>query len=211
MRLDAQGQREDSECAMKHLNRVSRLAACACLIALLLCLSTARSDAQAKRATEDSPALNDFLARVNAYVKLRNDLEGSLPALKPTDQPEQLVERQQSLAKKIAEAREKAERGDVFTREARKEFRRILRQEFQGPEARHARKTIRQGEPLPEMHLRVNQVYPEKVPLTTVPPTLLLKLPALPKEVAFRIVGRDLVLHDVKANLIVDFIHEALP
>ncbi len=196
---------------MKHLNGVSRLSAYACLIALLLCLSTARSDAQTKRATEDSPALNDFLARVNAYVKLRNDLEGSLPALKPTDQPEQLVERQQALAKKIAEAREKAERGDIFTREARKEFRRILRQEFQGPEARRARKTIRQGEPLPVMHLRVNQVYPEKVPLTTVPPTLLLKLPALPKEVAFRIVGRDLVLHDVKANLIVDFIHEALP
>ncbi len=196
---------------MKHLSRASRLAKCAGLIALLFSLPAARSVAQTKRATEDSPALNDFLARVNAYVKLRNDLEGSLPALKPTDQPEQLVERQQALAKKIAEAREKAERGDIFTREARKEFHRILRQQFQGPEARRARKTIRQGEPLPAMHLRVNQVYPEKVPLTTVPPTLLLKLPALPKEVAFRIVGRDLVLHDVKANLIVDFIHEALP
>jgi hypothetical protein len=37
------------------------------------------------------------------------------------------------------------------------------------------------------------------------------ELPPLPEELAYRIVGRDLVLVDSKANLVVDLLHEALP
>jgi hypothetical protein len=49
------------------------------------------------------------------------------------------------------------------------------------------------------------------VPFTTVPPSLLLKLPKLPDQVAYRIVGRDLILLDVEANLVVDKIPEIIP
>jgi hypothetical protein len=35
----------------------------------------------------------------------------------------------------------------------------------------------------------VNQAYPEGLPYTSVPPTLLLRIPKLPEEVAYRIVG----------------------
>jgi len=41
--------------------------------------------------------------------------------------------------------------------------------------------------------------------------TLLQKLPTLPDELAYRIMGRDLVLVDSKANLVIDLFHEALP
>jgi hypothetical protein len=57
----------------------------------------------------------------------------------------------------------------------------------------------------------VNDAYPEKRPVTTVPPTILLALPKLPNEVEYRIVGRDLLLLDVRANLVVDLIREAMP
>ena len=57
----------------------------------------------------------------------------------------------------------------------------------------------------------MNQTYPDGVPFTTVPPTLLLKLPKLPEKVAYRIVGRDLILLDVEANLVVDRITEIIP
>ena len=57
----------------------------------------------------------------------------------------------------------------------------------------------------------MNEVYPENLPLTTTPPALLSKLPQLPQELAYRIVGRDLTLKDTKAGLIVDFIPNAIP
>ena len=58
--------------------------------------------------------------------------------------------------------------------------------------------------------LRVNESYPAGAPLPTVPPSLLLNLPPLPPEVEYRIVGTDLILHDVEANLIVDWIPDAI-
>ena len=40
------------------------------------------------------------------------------------------------------------------------------------------------------------------------PPSLLLNLPKLPKELEYRFVGRELILRDIAANLIVDVIPE---
>jgi len=59
--------------------------------------------------------------------------------------------------------------------------------------------------------LIVNGAYPGNLPLTTVPPTLLINLPQLPREVAYRIVGHDLVLLDTEARIVVDFIGGAIP
>jgi hypothetical protein len=59
--------------------------------------------------------------------------------------------------------------------------------------------------------LHVNDVYPEEIPRTTMPPTLLRDLPALPMELAYRIIGRALVLLDIKTDVIVDFIPDAIP
>jgi hypothetical protein len=59
--------------------------------------------------------------------------------------------------------------------------------------------------------LRVNGIYPDPIAETTFPATLLQKLPVLPDELSYRIVGRTLVLVDKKANLVVDLLHRALP
>ena len=87
----------------------------------------------------------------------------------------------------------------------------MIKTVFQGPGSSKVRKTVRQGEPLPQQHLTVNENYPAHVPVTTVPPTLLLHLPQLPTGVAYRIIGHDFVLEDTEARLIIDFIAGAVP
>lgn len=156
-------------------------------------------------------AFTEFTELVQQYVELRKKLEASLPRLGTKEPQEKIVERQQAFAQKIREARAGAERGDIFAPEIAEEFRHLIRRELQGPKGPNARKTMRQGDRVKPFRLRVNDTYPETLPATTMPPALLLKLPQLPEEVAYRIVGRDLVLQDVEAGLIVDFIHEALP
>jgi hypothetical protein len=160
---------------------------------------------------KNAVGFNELLDHVRAYVKLHNSIEASLPALKPTDQPEKIANHQQALAQKIREARQHARRGDMFSEEARKAFRRTVREEFGGPHGHGARTTIRQGEPLKTIHLDVNEPYPDGVPYTTLPPTLLLKFPKLPDQVAYRIVVRDLILLDVEANLVIDRIPDIFP
>ena len=161
---------------------------------------------------EEARVFKIFTARVQQYVKLQNDMEASLPDLKPTNEVARIAEHQHALARKIAQARRRARQGDIFTHEVTRQFRRIIRGEFLGPEAQLARRTIRQDDPSRVIvRLHVNDVYPENIPLTTTPPTLLSKLPQLPQELAYRIVGRDLTLKDTKAGLIVDLIPNAIP
>ncbi len=161
---------------------------------------------------EEARVFKIFTARVQQYVKLQKDVEASLPVLKPTNESARIAEHERALARKIAQARSGARQGDIFTEEVTRQFRRIIRGEFQGPEAQNARRTIRQDAPSKVIdRLHVNDVYPENIPLTTTPPTLLSKLPQLPQELAYRIVGRDLTLKDTKAGLIVDLIPNAIP
>jgi hypothetical protein len=166
--------------------------------------------AQAPSANPPSPAFQDFTKRVQEYVKLRNGLP-SLPRPKKTKARKEIVERQRALAQKIQEARANAKQGDIFTPEVSEEFRQAIRGKMQGASAKNVRKTIRQGEPLIDVRLTVNAAYPDHLPRTTVPPTLLLSLPQLPKEVAYRIVGHFFVLEDIEGRIVVDFIPGAIP
>ena len=183
------------------------------VLAALLMVGSAFAHAAAaeKEQQDDAASMKAFSQRVDEFVRLHNSVEATLPKLKPTDLPEMITAHQQALARKIREARPSARRGDIFTDDAREAFRHAVRGEFQGPHATNARATIQQGDPVKAVRLRVNQPYPDGLPYTTVPPTLLLKLPKLPAEVVYRIVDRDLVLLDVKANLVVDWIPEVFP
>ena len=63
----------------------------------------------------------------------------------------------------------------------------------------------------PLMRLAVNGIYPDTEPITALPPALLAAFPPLPVEVAYRVVGRTLILVDVKSRLIVDVARLILP
>ena len=201
---------------MKRKPRIWKLAICWMLPAFLVTTGANRSRAQTAPSTKpaeapDGKAFAEFLSQVQAYVNLHKSVESSLPALKSSALPEMITAHQQALARKIREARPHAKRGDIFTEATRKAFRAVVREEFQGPHGHGARTTIRQGEPLKTTHLHVNEPYPDGVPFTTVPPTLLLKFPKLPEQVAYRIVVRDLILLDVEANLVIDRIPDIFP
>ena len=201
---------------MKRKPRTSNRALYWMLAAFLVTACANRSAAQDTPATKpaeapDGKAFAEFLSQVQAYVNLHKSVQSSLPALKSSALPEMITAHQQALARKIREARPHAKRGDIFTEASRKAFREAVGAEFQGPHGHGARTTIRQGEPLKTTHLHVNEPYPDGVPFTTVPPTLLLKFPKLPEQVAYRIVVRDLILLDVEANLVIDRIPDIFP
>jgi hypothetical protein len=158
-----------------------------------------------------APGFQEFSDRVQKYVQLHKSIEATVPKLKTTNEPELIVAHQKILARKIKAARAHAKRGDIFTPAAREAFLKSISSEFQGPQAPHAKATIKQGAPLKKVHLHVNEIYPESIPYTSVPPTMLQNLPKLPEEVAYRAVSSDLVLLDVKANLVVDYLRGVIP
>jgi hypothetical protein len=157
--------------------------------------------------TPENPTFGDFSQRLEAYLKLRK----GLPKERTTKHQEEIVGRRHSLAQAIEDERSGAKQGDIFTPEISEQFIRVIRGSLQGAGAPKIRKTIRQGEPISGVHLTVNGPYPERLPTTTVPPTLLLRLPLLPEKIAYRIVGRDFVLEDTEARIVVDLIPGALP
>ena len=101
-------------------------------------------------------------------------------------------------------------RGKFLLRDLADYFRRQIAATLNGRHGKQIRSSLRHSEPT-EMELQINQSYPEKVALQSTPPTLLLNLPELPKGLEYRILRRELVLRDSDANIIVDYVPNALP
>jgi hypothetical protein len=170
-------------------------------------IPAAAGPAQIPPVSPEPPAFRDFTKRVQQYLTLRK----SLPEQRTTKRQKEIVDRRHALAQAIRESRTGAVQGDIFTPEISEQFLLVIRSTLQGSNASNVRKTIRQGEPVAGLHLSVNGAYPEDLPLTTVPPTLLRRLPLLSERLAYRIVGHDFVLQDTEARLVIDFIPGALP
>jgi hypothetical protein len=149
--------------------------------------------------------LGEFAARLSKYSTLRTELEKGLPPLTGSDEPARVREVETALAARVRDARAGAKQGDVFTPDVTAAFRKILRR--LDPGTWNAIMDENPG-PFPS---RVNDSYPKTKPLSSVPPDLLARLPALPEGLQYRFVGGDLILHDTRANLIVDRIPEAIP
>jgi hypothetical protein len=181
------------------------------LVVLVLCACTAPTwarPAESGQSRKDVSAATAFALRVRTYVALQKNLEGG--AEKPTTSVEQIAVRQDALLAKLVAARRDARQGDIFTLDVATFFRDILHEAFEGSDGRKMRRTILEGDPERAIVLHVNAAYPEDIPVGTMPPMLLHRLPALPSELRYRLVGRALVLKDVKTNLIVDFIPDAM-
>jgi len=152
-----------------------------------------------------------FEARVKDYVKLQKQEEAGLPALKPTDSPVRIALHERKLADRIRRVRYGVPQGNIFAPEIAAEFRRLIALAMQGKNASHVDQSLQHAEP-GKHGLRINEAYPAPgFPLQSTPPTLLLNLPSLPPELDYRVVGSNLVLRDAKANLIVDFVPNAVP
>jgi hypothetical protein len=150
----------------------------------------------------------DFEKRVADYMKLRQKAQAGLTAPKNTDSPVNITEYQHQLAARIRAQRPDAKAGDIFTPETADLFRNLIHLSLNSPDGEKIRKSYEHAEPLHGLRLNVNQSYPDGVPLQSMPPSLLLNLPELPKELEYRFVGRELVLRDIAANLVLDVVQD---
>lgn len=159
----------------------------------------------------DKLVLAAFEKRVKEYSKLREDLEGKMPKLSKEAKPEEIETHKKQFQERVRAARSAAKHGDLFTPEAAVLIRTIIKDEFKGRERVELRDTVLRESDTKAVPLRVNYPYPESQELLEMPPTLLLRLPQLPKQLRFRFVGRSLLLMDRENGLIVDYMTNALP
>jgi hypothetical protein len=169
----------------------------------------AKARATSHQAEQEREALRHFQEEVAEYADLHARLLAKLERRESTAT-------QEALARAIDARRAKAETGDIFRPEVRPLFQRLIAEQLEGPDALDARRAVIEGNPGLESEsvpilVRVNAVYPPDAPRSTVPPSVLLTLPPLPPSLHYRFVGRDLILVDSVAQLIVDVLPAAAP
>ena len=175
----------------------------------LLTLSLTQAVAAQEGTTADrETAVKGFTNRVNAYVGMKKKLENDLPDIKPGGATGAAEKAQNTLATQIMAARKDAKPGDIFG-DAAPYFKRIIENDTKTRGVRDAYAAMQ--EVPPKSPPAVNTLYPEKAALATVPPLILVNLPRLPDGLEYRFMGRDLILRDRDANVIVDFVPGAVP
>lgn len=157
---------------------------------------------------QDEPAVvKDFQNRVQQYASMKKSQ--GVPK-KQTASPEKLAQEKRQATEKVHAMRPTAKQGDIFTPEIAAYFKQQLTATLDGPEGHRIRTSLSHAEPVPNLRLQVNQPYPKALPLQSTPPSLLLNLPRLPKDMQYRIVGSSLILYDESTRLIVDILPMAI-
>jgi hypothetical protein len=154
--------------------------------------------------------LAEFNERLEQYVLLHRRLARSLPPALAFDDEGYMDQASDALADAIRAARPLARPGNVFTVAAADLVREIIaRTSHRGwiapePAAVQPHNELLQRLQRPVVHGRLVWATDGAVPLP-----LLTALPSLPRELTYQIVGRDLVLVDVYAELIIDVLEDA--
>ncbi len=185
-------------------------AICRFALAAALCppAMTAPAQKPATAGTPDAALVSEFQGKVKEYLDFRDHTVGPRP--KPTQNPAEIVSRQREIANKIRVARAGAKQGEIFAPEIADYFRHQIAASLAGPHGNQIRASLKHAEPV-KMELQINESYPPHVPLQSTPPTLLLNLPDLPDGLEYRLLDRELVLRDGEANIVVDYVPNALP
>jgi hypothetical protein len=196
-----------------------------CVLTMSLVVACSSSAQQPQRAdpqqmpkgsnvNPDAGLSADFNKRVSDYVKLREKAAAAAPVdLQQKSKPAEINTAEKTMAQKIRDARPAAKAGDIFTPATQAMFRRLLKPPLaKGPDAAKNKEIIKDDAPAArEVPFKVNAEYPKEVPLSTVPPDVLLSLPPLPEDIQYRFAGKHLLLFDAKANIIVDYMLNAMP
>ena len=172
--------------------------------------ATRKREAPAAVSPQHRQAFAAFEARVKEYVSLRERVEERLPKLPKDATPEQIEAHKTAFQNAVRAARAGARPGEVFTPDVVPHIRAVIKSELKPQTKQEVRQAVMEAE-VKGVPLRVNHPYPESQELLEMPPTLLLKLPQLPKQVKYRYVGRNMLLVDRENGLIVDFMPDALP
>jgi hypothetical protein len=164
-----------------------------------------------QRVNPNAKAIADFQEEVAEYIKLHHKLDGTLPALSKEASAEEIDQHQRALGRLIQQARKNEKAGDIFERDVRPVLRRLLYGLFTGPDGQKLRMAVMEENPGEVVKLVVNGRYPDTVPLSSMPPQILQALPPLPHELEYRFIETSLILLDVRAHIIVDYLTGAVP
>ncbi len=156
-------------------------------------------------------SLLQFRASIHQYVQLHRRIEQQLPPFRAHSDMQDIIEASTAMAAALQTARADAREGDIFTREVAA----VLR-------TRVADALAASGFLPEEMVAATREEADEEAPLPVVNghfpwrrgaamwPCVLDALPRLPHELQYRFVGRDLVLVDTHADLVVDILRSAV-
>jgi hypothetical protein len=154
------------------------------VLVLITCAAgLARRQSEPAGVQDHTRIVADLGRRVAKYIDLRKKA-GDSP--KPAKEPAKLAESRKQIADKVVTERADAKPGEVFTPEIAAYFKRQIAQTFAGSEGAKIRASLRRAEPVHGVAFKVNGAYPQGVPLQSTPPTVLLNLPRLPKELEYR-------------------------
>ena len=183
----------------------------AAALATLMVLGVA-AEAPAQLPTPDSDAIRQFTTATREYAWQHRRLENELAPLEVNSNPDTINRVVQEMAAAVRAARPDARQGDLFTDALGAELRRgiaaaLAAEGFTPGDVLSAEAA--EGIDAAQLPLKVNGPFPW-IYASAMFPCVLKALPALPPELQYRIVGSTLVLIDVHAGLIVDFLPHAL-
>jgi hypothetical protein len=154
-------------------------------------------------------AIRLFRERVVAYAALHCRLEAPLLALTRTRDMRRNFVARQLLASSIRKARVQAQQGDIFLPEVAFALRSLINEALSGRDVESFLAELHEEHPATHgLRAVVNEPLPRGA-THQMPVVLLMVLPELPEDVEYRIVNHDLLLWDIHADLVVDYLPEA--
>ena len=178
---------------------------------VMLALALPASTIRAQEKFENSPdarVLGDFKTRVEKYDQLRKKADDSAPPLKETNDPAKIKDAQHGLAERIGAARAGVKQGDIFTPEIAAVFRRLLRPEAEaahdqrGDQGRQAGGRVVQGQ---------RPVSGQAAGRRRCRRTCSRRCPRCRRTSSTASSSKHLILRDARANLIIDYMPNAIP
>jgi hypothetical protein len=146
-----------------------------------------------------------FHERVDSYVALHRRLAPPPAAADSTDPLSRLLTRQY-LASAIRSSRRTTQPGDIFTPQVAAVFRQLLADSIGERDGETFLAELSGSEVVPHgMHPTVNEPY-SMTAVLRIPHGVRLGLPPLPAELDYRIAAHDLLLWDIYAGIVVDFV-----
>jgi hypothetical protein len=182
------------------------------VLVLAVAIVLALTGATRREVPIEQAALQRFHQAVNDYVALHRRLERGLPPLQISSEWKDIRLAVEARAAVIRDARRDAQLGDIFDTEVSEVFRARIQASLQN-----------NGYNINDVAADLNEeVQPDaERPVVNgrfawalgaaMPPCILSVLPRLPEELQYWLVGYDLVLVDLDADLVVDLLPHALP
>jgi hypothetical protein len=154
-----------------------------------------------------APGLSVFHSRIENYAALHRRLAGVMPPMETRPDVLSLRINRKALAAALRAARPNAKAGDIFGGPVEETFRCLVARAERNSEG-WLSGIDEEFDPPAGFRPFVNESYPPDL-LAEVPYFLQLLLPAVPEEIEYAVIDRDLVLWDIYAEIVVDALPNA--